>query len=118
MQRLYIAVYCVRWNPWVLVPAAAFEEPKGQSKRMRMTVSRSMHANDMRLDVTVGTPPPLSFVLETEATKPQARDGNAIRFMIGVAYWTSGGNRIDDPVEQRIATFLGFFGNWEMLSND
>src|SRR5437879_2394060 len=112
--ELYIAVYWVRWNLWMLVPAAAFEEPKGQSKRMRLSMSRSLHANDMRLvgDMTIGTPPPLSFVLETDPTKPQARDGDAIGFTIGAAYWTSEGKRIEDPAEQRIATFVGFYGNW------
>lgn len=99
----------------MLVPAAAFEPGKGESKRPRLTMSRMAHANDMRIlgDMTLGTTPPLSFVFEFDTSVEQPRNGQELMLKISEAYWTSQGKRIDDPIEQRIATFLSFYGNWQ-----
>ena len=78
------------------------------------------HANDMRLlgDMTLGTVAPLSFVFEFDTSIAQPRNGQEVMLKISGAYWSSEGKRIDDPVEQQIAMFLSFYGNWEDWEQD
>jgi hypothetical protein len=110
--ELYVAVYWVMMNMWTLVPADAFQP--GSGKRMRLPLDRAARANNMRLrgDIMVGTEFPLSWVLTVDEARA-ARKGNEFLLTITGDFFESNGRRILDPVEQKIAWYLAYYGDWD-----
>jgi hypothetical protein len=117
--ELFIVVYFARWNQWMLVPPAAFEAPKGQGKRMRLSFIRAAMANEMHLlgDMTIGTVPPLILIFEMNRDLPQPREDDHVLLTFADDYWTAAGKRIVDKAEVDIATFVALYGDWEMRRN-
>lgn len=111
--ELALAVYWVRWNVWTLVPLSAFESDRNREK---LSMSRAARANKMIAlgDVLVGTTPPLTLVVEADPTKPQSDDGTNVRFTIAGVHWECAGEQITDTTEASIASYLAFYGDWDI----
>jgi len=110
--NLLLAIYWVKWNIWTLVRPEVF---KKQDEKRTLDMLEAMKANHMVSlgDYSIGTRFPLSLVMHADKRKPRyvESDGNGTFTISNIEVYCSG-QLIADPVEQRIATYLMFYGKW------
>jgi hypothetical protein len=110
--NLMLAVYWAKWNIWTLVPPEVF---KNQNEKRTLDLPDAMKANHMVSvgDYSIGTRFPLSLVMHADKSKPRhvQPDGSGTFTIANVEIYCAG-QLIADPVEQRVATYLMFYGKW------
>jgi hypothetical protein len=114
--NLFLAVYWAKWNIWTLVPPEIFQS-RGQRRELDML--DAMKANHMASlgDCSIGTKFPLSLVMYADQTKPRDIGPNGHgTFTISSVELRCAGRLVTDPGEQRIATYLIFYGKWNYES--
>jgi hypothetical protein len=115
--RLLIAHYWAKGNMWTLVDAGVLDRDAGSA---RIELPTAMKANEFRLlgDAMLATTPPLTLRLQADPEKsrwlgPEREGEREAQITIAATAIVAGGRRITDPVEQRIASALMFFGGWD-----
>jgi Holliday junction resolvase len=110
--NLLLAIYWAKWNIWTLVRPEVFHN---QNEKRTIDMVEAMKANHMVSlgDYSIGTRFPLSLVMHADESKPRyVRPDGSGTFTISNVEFYCAGQLIADPVEQRIATYLMFYGNW------
>lgn len=111
---LYFAIYWSRWKQWTLLKPS---DLRANGQMYSTSLIEAFPRNRMALlgDRMIGTVPPLTLrLLSAPEDNQTTGETDLYLFTTRAVELYTGRQRIEDPVEQRIAFFLMLNGDWEV----
>jgi hypothetical protein len=108
---LKFAIYWTKWKTWTLIDPKHFAL-NGNIYHINLTDAYKCNEMNLIGDCLIATVPPLSLKLETATI---SRKDNDYILKIQNAYLLANGNKLEDKVENKIASFLLFYGRWNRI---
>jgi hypothetical protein len=112
--ELFLAIYWSRWKQWTLITPGVLHA-SGEARTISMIQAIPRSQMSILGDRLLGTVPSLALRLVSSSEDDQAIGKNGeCQFTTRAVELYCGDQRIEDPLEQRIAWFLMMNGNWEV----